>query len=173
MYTASQEHLDQAPDGDLSLRDAARLYDVSARALAQQMRFGVLAGYKTRGAAGREWRVSRTIMEDAGYRRRCTTGLTTQADELSRLRDDLAAAQRLAASERRRADDLDRRLGHALLESGRLRSALAAATGEAQPTEAALDADAARWLIAAVTGGSGTRRRTGLSGGDVPAQSRV
>ena len=171
MKIASQEHQEQAPDGDLSLRDAARLYDVSARALAQQMRFGVLAGYKTRGAAGREWRVSRTSMEDEGYRRRGATGLMTHADELSRLREDLAAAQRLAAAERRRADDLDRRLGHALLESGRLRTALAAATGDAQATEAALDADAARWLIAAVTGGSGPRRRSGLSVGGVPTQS--
>ena len=68
------------------------------------------------------------------------------------LRGELAAAQRRAQAERRRADDLDRRLGHALLQCGQLRAALAAATGQEHPDEPLLDAASATGLLHAVRG---------------------
>ena len=174
MDTASEEQSEQAPDGDLSLRDAAELYEVSVRTLAQRLRACEVAGYKTRGAAGREWRVPQQALEVAGYRRRPDSAHAgTGTDALDRLRQDLAVARRLAAAERRRADDLDRRLGHALLEAGRLRTALAAATGAPEATGAALEPDAARWLKAALTSGAALRRDARTSLPDVPRQIHV
>jgi hypothetical protein len=141
---------------DLTLRDAAELYDVTVKTLAQHLRCGQLVGFKSRGAAGREWRVTREALDDAGYRPRPQTACVGAwgGDELAALRQELAATKRAASTERRRADDLDRRLGHALLECGRLRTALAAATGEPEPAEPTLDAGTTRLLLTAVNGGA-------------------
>ncbi len=105
-------------------------------------------------------------MDVAGYARR-DEDAGDHGEEFVRLRQEVTIPRRAAAADRRRADDLDRRLGHALLECGRLRSALAAETGEQPPTEPELDAGTARWLISAVTGGS-TFERTGA----VPSQDQ-
>ncbi len=109
--------------------------------------------------------MTRDALDDAGYRRRsASVGCDNDdRDELVRLRHELAAAQRAAGAERRRADDLDRRLGHALLECGRLREALAAAIGEQQALETDLDAVSARWLVNAITGGATLRREADAS----------
>ena len=141
---------------DLTLREAAQLYDVTVKTLGQHLRCGQLVGHKSRGAAGREWRVTRDALDEAGYRPRVEVGEVgrPEGDELVRLHQELGAAKRVASAERRRADDLDRRLGHALLECGRLRTALAAAVGEHEPAEPDLDPGTARWLISAVTGGA-------------------
>ncbi len=141
---------------DLTLWDAAELYDVTVKTLAQHLRCGQLVGFKSRGAAGCEWRVTRDALDDAGYRLRAgsTSVGGTVGDELAALRQELAAVRRAVAAERRRADDLDRRLGHALLQCGHLRSALAAATGKPQATEAVLDPAATRWLFDAISGGA-------------------
>ncbi len=148
---------------DLTLREAAELYDVTVKTLALHLRCEQLVGYKSRGATGREWRVTRDAQDNAGYRRRPASADRENDDdvELVRLRLELAAAQRAAGAQRRRADDLDRRLGHALLECGQLRQALAAATGEQQATETDLDPGAARWLLDAVASGSTLRREAG------------
>ncbi len=100
-----------------------------------------------------------------GYRRRSALVGSSDDDghELVRLRHELAAAQRAAGAERRRADDLDRRVGHALLECGRLREALAAATGEQQATETDLDRVTANWLLNAITSGATLRREADAS----------
>jgi len=137
---------------DLSLTEAAALYAVSARTLAQHIRCGQLPAHKTAGAAGREWRVTRTDMNAAGYARRPDPTPTDVPDDpvVTQLRRELTSARRTAAGERRRADDLDRRLGHALLEAGRLRAALAAATGEPSRPTIALEPQSARWLFSAV-----------------------
>ena len=144
------------PPVDLTLREAAELYEVTVKTLSQHLRCGQLAGHKARGAAGREWRVTREALDEAGYRPRATTGddTVTEADELVRLRQELAVARRAASAERRRADDLDRRLGHVLLECGHLRAALAAAAGQDERVEPDLDAGTARWLMTAVGGGA-------------------
>ena len=149
---------------DLTLREAAELYDVTVKTLAQQLRCGQLIGHKARGAAGREWRVTREALDEAGYRPRDEAGApgSLESEEPARLRQELGAAKRAASAERRRADDLDRRLGHALLECGRLRAALAAVVGEQEPAEVDLDRGAARWLMTAVTNGV-TVRTSGRS----------
>ncbi len=168
MDTASPEHGQQEPPAALTLHEAAGLYDVTVKTLSLHLRCGRLSGYKARGAAGREWRVTADAMDHAGYRRRTESVVLIDeqavsgggAQELVRLRQQLGVAKRTALAERRRADDLDRRLGHALLECGRLRSALAAAAGADAPSEPQLDADAAGWLIAAVTAGSTSQSAT-------------
>ncbi len=171
MDSASPEHGQQEPPAALTLHEAAGLYDVTVKTLSLHLRCGRLSGYKARGAAGREWRVTADAMDQAGYRRRSeSVGVIDgqavsgrDGQELVRLRQQLAVAKRAALAERRRADDLDRRLGHAQLECGRLRSALAAATGDDAASEPQLDADSARWLIAAVTGGSTSQSATHFS----------
>jgi hypothetical protein len=166
--TSTHEHtgtaMDPATHGDtavdLTLRDAAALYDVTVKTLAQHLRCGQLVGYKSRCVTGREWRVTREALDDAGYRPRAQAADAgrSEGDELVRLRQELAAAKRAAAAERRRADDLDRRLGHALLECGHLRGALAAVTGEREHAELDLDAGTSRWLMTAIAGGATLRR---------------
>ncbi len=168
MDSASPEHGQQEPPAALTLHEAAGLYDVTVKTLSLHLRCGRLSGYKARGAAGREWRVTADAMDQAGYRRRAeSVGVLDEeavsgrdGQELVRLRQELAVAKRASLAERRRADDLDRRLGHAQMECGRLRAALAAATGADAPSEPQLDADAAGWLIAAVTAGSTSQSAT-------------
>ncbi len=50
---------------DLTLREAADLYDVTVKTLALHLRCDQLVGYKSRGATGREWRVTRDALDDA------------------------------------------------------------------------------------------------------------
>ncbi len=140
---------------DLSLTDAAALYAVSARTLAQHIRCGTLPAHKTPGATGRQWRVTRTDLDAAGYTLRPTPtpdeATTAAADPLvTQLRRQLHATQREAAAERRRADDLDRRLGHAMLEAGHLRAALSRATGATPDPTIDLEAQTTRQLVRAV-----------------------
>lgn len=146
---------------DLTLREAAELYQVTVKTLAHHLRCGQLLGHKTGGATGREWRVTRGALDDAGYRARADGAAegSPAAEEVARLREDLRAARRAVSAERRRADDLDRRLGHALLECGRLRTALTLAAGGQEPAEPDLDPGTARWLITAITGGATIQTR--------------
>ena len=136
------------PACDLTLHEAAVEYAVSARTLAQHIRCGQLPAYKAAGATGREWRVTRDDLVAAGYLPRRPVPVTAELPLVTELRRELSTARRAAAAERRRADDLDRRLGHAMLEAGRLRAALAAA-GEATRPAIDLEAQSARWLVSA------------------------
>ena len=161
MHTALQDQSEQEPPVDLTLREAAELYDVTVKTLALHLRCGSLSGQKSRGAGGRQWRVTASALDAAGFRRRserpssgAPSGDGGAEREVLRLRQELAVAKHAAAADRRRADDLDRRLGHAQLECGRLRTALTAAGGGEQPTDELLDAASARWLITAITNGS-------------------
>ena len=142
------------PASDLTLHDAAALYAVSARTLAQHIRCGQLPAYKTAGAFGREWRVTHDDLVAAGYPRRRPPGAADVPEQplVVQLRRELEAARRAASAERRRAEDADRRLGHALLECGQLRSALAAATGAGRTTEVDLTAAEAAEVVRAVRG---------------------
>ena len=145
------------PASDLTLHDAAAVYAVSARTLAQHIRRGQLPAYKTAGATGREWRVTQDALVAAGYRRRQPPGATDAPEPplVVQLRRELEAARRAAVAERHRAEDTDRRLGHALLECGRLRSALAAATGAGDESKQLdLTSTEARWVVKAVRHGS-------------------
>jgi hypothetical protein len=147
------------PACDLSLHEAAALYTVSARTLAQHIRCGQLAAYKTAGATGREWRVTREALAAAYASRQQPAADGADHPLLAQLRRELDAARRAASAERRRAEDADRRLGHALLECGRLRSALAAATGAQTPaTEVDLTAAEAREVVRAVREAATPRR---------------
>ena len=140
-----------APAQDLSLHDAALAYEISARTLAQHVRCGQLPAYKTHGVTGRQWRITREALDAAGYRPRPMPATAAEEDPLvTRLRRELVTSRRAVAAERRRADDLDRHLGHALLECGRLRAQLTAATSpEAGPTELDLVSVEARSLVEA------------------------
>jgi excisionase family DNA binding protein len=142
---------DGGPDstGDLTLHEAAALYAVSARTLAQHIRCGQLPAYKAAGATGREWRVNRDDLVAAGYLPRPPAPVAVEPPLVTELRRELSTARRAAAAERRRADDLDRRLGHAMLEAGRLRAALPAATGESHRPSVDLESQSARSLVSA------------------------
>ncbi len=158
MDTSPQE-LVAEPLTDLTLHEAAEQYAVSARTLAQHIRCGQLPAYKTAGATGRQWRVTREALDAADYPRRTAPAADGPEHALVvELRRELAAARRAVAAERRRAEDADRRLGHAMLECGRLRAALAAASGGASK-QVDLTSDEARWLVNAVRGASPEQRR--------------
>lgn len=119
---------------DVSLRDAADLFGVSPRTLARRLRLGELPGYKVRGPWGHEWRVSRESLDAYGYRRRpAPVPAATGDPRLAHLERELASLRRLLAAERLRADRVDRELGFAMLECGRLRGALARSTALTAP----------------------------------------
>jgi len=161
--TSSQDREHAEPPSDLTLYDAAEIYAVSARTLAQHIRCGQLPAYKTAGPTGREWRVTRDALDVAGYAARVVPRESDAPEPplVVALRRSLSAARRSAAAERRRAEDADRRLGHAMLECGRLRAALAAATGEShRPIEVDLDSKTARWLVDAARGDAHLRQQT-------------
>lgn len=142
---------------DLSLHEAAAQYAVSARTLSQHIRCGQLPAYKTAGSTGREWRVTTDALSAAYAPRR----LPEPAEHplVAELQRELRAARRAAAAERRRAEDADRRLGHALLECGRLRAALAAATGtQSPPSEVDVTAAEASEVVRAVREAAAPRR---------------
>lgn len=113
---------------DLSLQEAADLYEVALATLARKVRLGQVSAYKIRGPWGREWRVSRHAMEAAGYRRRPPAAESTDP-RVAALEQQVAHLRRVVAAERYRADRADRELGSVMLECGRLRSALARAQG--------------------------------------------
>ena len=118
------EHLDR----DLSLQEATRLYDVSLRALRNRVRCGEIPAYKTRGPWGQEWRVNGRTLEASGLRRRpVELGMTDSDPRVAALEAELATLRRVVVAERERGDQADRELGYAMLECGRLRSALAKA----------------------------------------------
>ena len=151
MDTAGHLCVHDEPASDLTLHDAAALYAVSARTLAQHIRRGQLDAYKTAGATGREWRVTTEALSAAYPNRQQPDADAPEHPVVVQLRRELDAARRATAAERRRAEDADRRLGHALLECGRLRTALAAATGsQSAPTEVDLTAAEAREVVRAV-----------------------
>ena len=110
-------------DRDLSLKEAARLYDVSQQTLRNRVRFGRLPAYKTRGPWGHEWRINGRSLEAAGIARRPPTK-DDENPRVAALEAEVARLWRLVAAERNRADEADRELGYAMLQTGRLRSAL-------------------------------------------------
>ena len=110
-----------------SLREASRLYGVELATLRNMVRRARIDAYKARGPWGREWRVTRATLEAMGYGPRAACRSASEDDkQFAHLERELRAARRTAAAERSRADEVDRRLGEALMESGRLRAALLA-----------------------------------------------
>ncbi len=107
----------------LSPREAAERYGVAQRTLERRLRNGEIDAHKERGVHGWEWRVSVAALEEFGYVLPSDSPptLVPNVDELQvtvrRLRD-------VAAFERRRAEEADRRLGEAMQQIGRLRSML-------------------------------------------------
>ncbi len=67
---SSPQELVAEPLTDLTLHEAAEQYAVSARTLAQHIRCGQLPAYKTAGATGPQWRVTREALDAAEYPRR-------------------------------------------------------------------------------------------------------
>ncbi len=136
MSASQTEDTADEPVYDLSLQEAARLYVVSVRTLTNRVRWGQLDAYKAHGARGLEWRVSRHALETSGYQPRVEQdrGDEERDARMMSLERELAEARRVAAAERRRADEADRRLGQVMLECGRLRAALAAAQAATRPT---------------------------------------
>ncbi len=155
MDGSARDSTSTEPPSDLTLHDAAALYAVSARTLAQRIRCGQLPAYKTAGPTGRQWRVAQAALDAASYphRQPATATGAPEPPLVAVFRRELSAARKSVAAERRRAEDADRRLGHAMLECGRLRTALAEATDqEPRSPERELDVDTARWLVTAVRG---------------------
>ncbi|WP_129337956.1 helix-turn-helix domain-containing protein [Cellulomonas endophytica] len=122
---------------DLSLTEAARVYDVPVTTLRRRVGRGEIPAYKVRGVRGYEWRLSRRALDErAAADARTPRGPSASTASAPDPGDDrpagchrvleqeLVALRRAAAAERHRADRADRELGHALLESGRMRSAL-------------------------------------------------
>ncbi len=104
---------------DLTVADAANLYEVSPATLRRLISAGELGAWQVRGQRGREWRLSGAALEAAGFRRRADDHHAPSIAELEvrRLTDALAV-------ERSRSAQLDSQLGYALLTVGRLRGRL-------------------------------------------------
>lgn len=104
---------------DLTLSEAAACYQLSLATLRRLVAADELPAYKVRGPRGREWRVSPSALEQAGYAPRVVDLTDTERppSEVRRLTEALIA-------ERARARELDQRLGYALLTVGRLRGRL-------------------------------------------------
>ncbi len=106
---------------ELSLAEAAALYDVSLVALRRRVSLGEIAAYKVNGVRGREWRISASALQQAGYAPRTSESHEGEAEgaqlEARRLTEALLA-------ERARSKRLDSELGFALLTIGRLRGRL-------------------------------------------------
>lgn len=116
---------------DISLQEAARLYDVSLATLRKRVRWGEIFAYKTRGPWGHEWRVSGPALEAYGYRRRTQSAEEPSLEvRVATLEREITTLRRQVTLHRERADQADRELGAALLECGRLQAALEAARGE-------------------------------------------
>jgi hypothetical protein len=127
--TDNAEHLDR----DLSLQEATQLYEVSLRTLRNRVRCGEIPAYKTRGPWGQEWRVNGRTLEAAEYARRPVVLGTDDGDpRVAALEEELATLRRVVVAERQRADRADGELGYAMLENGRLRSALAKALRDSE-----------------------------------------
>lgn len=107
-----------ARDEYLSPREAASVFTVSARTLAVRLRLGELAGHKERGLRGAEWRVAASTLKAAGYTRR------EQHDPTQPLQRELQHKRAELQRQRARMDELDARLGQALLDAAHLRAAL-------------------------------------------------
>jgi hypothetical protein len=123
----SEHLLDGASSGTdqcdaLSPRAAAERYDLVAQTLVLKLRLGEIPGYKVRGPRGREWRVSTAALEAYGYRPREQQASREPSPEVAELQATIRELRRTVAFERRRADELDRLLGEASLEIGRLRA---------------------------------------------------
>jgi len=108
---------------DLSVTEAAELYDVSRRSLEYRVRAGDLPAYKARGAHGREWRVQRQDLEALGYR------LSAINDEppdqtVQLLRQTIERLRREVSHYRIKLAEADGELGHAAREMARLRADL-------------------------------------------------
>ncbi len=113
-------------DADLSLREAAHRYRVSLRTLSQRVRVGEIPAHKVRGLRGPEWRLSPRDLEQAGLVAAAEPPVAHEAmdPEIALLRQHVQALESKLAAQRHRAALLDQRLGHTLLECGRLRAAL-------------------------------------------------
>ncbi len=119
------------PDLELSLAEAAHRYGVSLRTLSQRVRVGQIPAHKVRGLRGLEWRVSLRDLEQFGLIATADAPLAheTLDPEIGLLRQHVHTLESKLAAERHRAALLDQRLGHALLECGRLRAALTRQAG--------------------------------------------
>lgn len=109
-----------AQDDELTLAEAARLFEVSVGTLRRLIGADALPAHRVSGVRGREWRVSTSTLEQSGYARRTTIDLTDEGSELRRLSEALRF-------ERNKVAQLDNELGYALLTIGRLRAKLQAA----------------------------------------------
>ncbi len=134
---------------DLSLQEAAQLYDLSPKTLGRRLRNGEIEAYRSEGPQRGEWRVSAKALEAFGYRRRPASEPVpkeeaSDARRLNRLEREVLAARRAAVAERRQSDDLSRRLDQALTEVARLRAALAAETSRRVHAELAAQGEPPR-----------------------------
>lgn len=134
---------------DMSLQEAARLYDLSLPTLGRRIRNGEIEAYKSEGGNRGEWRVTTKALEAFGYKRRSGPAPTKPEDthetrKLKQLQRELAAARREAEMQRRRAEQKDRELGEALMLVGRLRAALADETSRRVHAEINQSYDEAR-----------------------------
>ncbi len=113
----------EADDADeLSLAEAAALFDVSLVALRRRVTLGEIAAYKVSGVRGREWRIiSASALKQAGYAPR-TSELTE--GEVEDPQPDVRRLTEALLAERTRSTRLDSELGYALLTIGRLRGRL-------------------------------------------------
>lgn len=107
---------DERQDALLTLREAATAYSVSVATLRRLISAELVSAERVSGVRGREWRVTPSTLERAGYVRR-TVDLTKDQSEVRRLAEALR-------TEQARATHLDSELGYALLTIGRLRGRL-------------------------------------------------
>lgn len=118
---SSRPAQDSGASQELTLGEAAQLFDVSLGTLRRFVTVGGIAAHKVSGVRGREWRIWSSSLLEAGYEPR----VIDDADDAAV--DDRSEVRRLSEAllaERARNSDLDKQLGYALLTVGRLRGRL-------------------------------------------------
>ncbi len=107
---------DEGQESLLTLVEAATVFSVSVATLRRLISADLPSAQRVNGVRGREWRVTNSALEQAGYTRR-TIDLTEDQPEVRRLSEALKVEQARVAH-------LDSELGNALLTIGRLRGRL-------------------------------------------------
>jgi hypothetical protein len=106
---ADSEGVTTAPphdtDEELTVKQAADQFELSASSLVQRLRLGEIEARKVRGPHGDEWRVTGSVLEALGYRRRNSPPGAAVLDaeqfrrHLQRLRKALKAERQRCASQ--------------------------------------------------------------------------
>ncbi len=131
-------------DEELTVKQAADQFALSASSLVQRLRLGEIEARKVRGPHGDEWRVTGSVLEALGYRRRNSPPGAAVLDaeqfrrHLQRLRKALKAERQRCASQQAGLERIQTELlalEEALAETGGRKGGRSDQQASSTPTE--------------------------------------